>query len=56
MTLGDLFEKVKDNSLRNHRLCATHYLSAPGSSWDAMLKITKIELKLILDSDMYIFF
>ena len=31
-------------------------MSAPGSSWDAMLKITKLELELIPDPDMFIFF
>ena len=30
-------------------------MSAPGLSWDAMHKMTKIELELIPDSDMYIF-
>ena len=29
--------------------------SAPGLSWDVMLKITKIELELIPDPDIYIF-
>ena len=29
---------------------------APGLSWDAMLKMDKIEFELILDSVMYIFF
>ena len=29
---------------------------APGLSWDAMLKMNKIEFELILDSVMYIFF
>ena len=33
-----------------------NYLSAPVLSWDAMLKITKIKLKLIPDLDMFIFF
>ena len=28
----------------------------PGLSWDAMLKMNKIEFELILDSVMYIFF
>ena len=32
------------------------YLSAPGLGWGAMLKMTKIELELISDPDMYIFF
>ena len=29
---------------------------APGLSWDAMLKMTKTELELIPNPDMYIFF
>ena len=28
----------------NVRLCPNNYLSAPGLSWDTMLKMTKIEL------------
>ena len=32
-----------------------HYFSSPGLYWDAMLKITEIELKLISDIDMYLF-
>ena len=31
-------------------------MSTQGLSWDAMLKMTKIELELIPDPDMYIFF
>ena len=31
-------------------------LSTPGLRWDALLKITKIELKLIPDPDIYMFF
>ena len=31
-------------------------MSAPGLSWDAMLKMTKIKLELITDPEMYIFF
>ena len=42
--------------MKNYGLCPSHYLSAPGISWDAMLKMTKVELKLIIDPDMYIFF
>ena len=39
-----------------HYACPSHYLSAPSLNWDAMLKMTKIELKHIPDPDMYIFF
>ena len=31
-------------------------MSAPGLSWDAMLKMTKIKLELMPDPDKYIFF
>ena len=54
--LADMFEKFRINSLKNYELCLSHYLSAPGLSWDAMLKMAKIELELIPEPDMYIFF
>ena len=56
MLLADVLEKFENNSLKNYGLCPSHYLSAPGLSWDAMLKMTKIELILILDPDIYILF
>ena len=51
-----MFEKFKNNSLKKYRLCPSHYLSAPALSWDAMLNVTKVELELITDPDMYMFF
>ena len=56
LLLADVFEKFRNNSLENYRLCPKHYLSPPGLSWDAMLKMTKVKLELIIDPDMYIFF
>ena len=47
LLLTDVFEKSRNNSLKIYRLCPSHYLSAPGLSWDAMLKLTKIGLELI---------
>ena len=44
LLLADVFEKIRNNSLKNYRLCPNHYLSAPGLSWEAMLKMTKNEL------------
>ena len=32
-----------------------HYFTSPGLSWNAMLKITEIELELISDIGMYLF-
>ena len=56
LSLADAFEKFRNNSFKNYGLCSNHYLSPPGLSWDAMLKMTKIELELIPDPDIYIFF
>ena len=36
LLLADVFEKFRNNSLKNYGLCASHYLSPPGLSWDAM--------------------
>ena len=49
-------EKFGNNSLKNYRLCPSHYFSTPGLSLDAMLKMTKIKLELISDPDMYTLF
>ena len=32
-----------------------HYFSSPGLYWDAILKMTEIELELISDYDVYLF-
>ena len=56
LLLADFFEKSRNNSLKNYGLCPGHFLSAPALSWDAILSMTKVELKLISDPDMYIFF
>ena len=46
----------RKNSLKNYGLCPSHYLSTPGLSWDVIRKMKKIELELIQDPDIYIFF
>ena len=56
LLLADVFEKFRKNTLKNYGLCPSHYLSAPGLSWNSILKMTKIELELTPDPDMYIFF
>ena len=35
---------------------SSHYLNVSALSWDEMLSVTKVELELITDPDMYIFF
>ena len=49
LSLANMFEKLRNNSLKNYGLCPSHYLSAPGLSWNTMFKMTKIELELIPD-------
>ena len=45
LLLADVFEKFINESLKFYGLDPSHYLSSPGLSWDAILKMTKIELK-----------
>ena len=54
--LVDSFEKFISACLKYYGLDLCHYFSAPGLSWDAMLKMTKIELEKIGDPDKYMFF
>ena len=49
-------KKFTNNSLNNYGLCPSHYLSAPALSWDVILNITKVELELISNPDMFMFF
>ena len=54
LLLADVFEKFIDTCLKNCGLDPCHYFSSPGLSWDAMLKMTKVELeKLVIQ--IYIF-
>ena len=54
LLLADVFEKFICTSLK-YKLDPCHYFSAPGLSWDAMLKMTKIELEKINYADMHLF-
>ena len=55
LLLADVFEKFISTSLNNYNLDPCHYFSAPGLSWDAMLKMTKVELEKISDVDIHLF-
>ena len=44
---ADVFEKFVSTCLDYYRLDPCHYFSSPGLNWDAVLKMTKIELDLI---------
>ena len=48
LLLADVLEKFIGTCLEYYGLDPCHYFSSPGLSWDAMLKMTGIELELIL--------
>ena len=50
-----MFEKFISTSLKYYNLDPCHYFSLPGLSWDAMLKMTKVELEKISDADIHLF-
>ena len=54
--LADIFEKFRNNSLKNYGLRQRHYLRAPGLNYDVVFQIAEIDLKLFPDADMYLFF
>ncbi|KAK3732403.1 hypothetical protein QZH41_016788, partial [Actinostola sp. cb2023] len=45
-------ESRRDVCLENYKLDPCWYYTAPGLSWDAMLKMTQIRLELLTDVDM----
>ena len=49
------FKTLIDTCLKYYGLDPCHYFSSAGLSWDAMLKMTDIELEEILDVDKYLF-
>ena len=55
LLLADVFEKFISTSLKYYNLDPCHYFSTPGLSWDAMLKMTKVELERISNADMHLF-
>ena len=55
LLLVDVFEKFINTCLNYFGLDPCYYFSSPGLSWDAMLKMTKVELELIIDIDMHLF-
>ena len=52
LLLADVFEKFRNNSLKDYGLFPSHYLTATDLSWDAMLNMTKVEFELISDANM----
>jgi len=45
----------RNTSMQDYGLDTAHYFSAPGKSWDALLKMTKVEFELLTDIGMHLF-
>ena len=52
--LADIFQKFSNFAYEKYEVDCRHSFTLPGYSWECMLKMTKIELELISDSDIYI--
>ena len=52
LLLADVFENFRDICLQTYRLDPAFYYTAPGFSFDCMLKCTSIKLELLSDYDM----
>ena len=55
LLLSDVFQSFRTLCKRVHQLDPCQYYTAPGLSWDAMLRTTKIQLELLTDESMYKF-
>lgn len=56
LILADCFESFRSALLKTHGLDVAHYLTLPSFSFDCCLKHTKVELELLTDIDMMMFF
>ena len=56
LLLADIFENFRETCQKIYKLHPTHFLSAPGSAWQACLKMTKVKLELLTDENMLLMF
>ena len=54
LLLADVFENFRKKCLEYYGLDPAHYYTAPGLSWDAALKMTKVNLELLDDIEMHL--
>ena len=52
LLLADVFENFRNMCIKVYELDPAHFLYAPGLAWQACLKKTEVELKLITNVDM----
>ena len=54
LLLADVFENFRKKCLKYYGLDPAHYYTVPGLSWDAALKMTKVNLELLDDIEMHL--
>ena len=54
LLLANVFENFRKKCLEYYALDPAHYYTAPGLSWDAALKMTKVNLELLDDIEMHL--
>ena len=55
LLLSDVFESFRKVCQEKYGLDPAHYYSAPGLSWDTLLKKTGVDLELLTHLDMHLF-
>ena len=55
LLLADFFEKFCTTCLEYYSLDLVQYYTTPGLAWDAALRMSRVDLQLITDVDMYHF-
>ncbi|KAL4092514.1 hypothetical protein QTP88_027013 [Uroleucon formosanum] len=56
LLLSDIFENFRDVCMKTYNLDPAYYYTAPGFSFDCMLKYTSMKLELVSDYDMLMMF
>ena len=54
LLLADLFENSRNKCIEIYELDPTHFLSVPGLTWQACLKKTRVRLKLLTNTDIFL--
>ena len=54
LLLADVFETFRDMCKKNYDLDSAHFYIAPGLSWQAALKMTGVQLELLIDQHLFI--
>ena len=55
LLLADVFENFRDMALEYFKVDPCHFVTAPAMFFDALLKMSDVELELVSDPEMYDF-